>query len=208
MTAIICHNAAGIFRPLGILPEYLDIGGGFGIPYTDDETPLDLDATAKAVAGTLALCAAQHGVTPPRLRIEPGRYIVGDAGYLLTRVTGIKEGIHRFVGLDAGMNTLLRPALYGARHRVTVVGKDTPAGVATLCGRICENTDIFATDIPFPAVTEGDIVLFHDAGAYCAAMAFPYNGRLRPAEVLCENGVARLIARAEDKTDFLGRYAV
>lgn len=208
MTAILCHNAADIFGPLDIAPAYLDIGGGFGIPYAEDETPLDIDSTAQAVAGTLALCASQHGVTPPRLRIEPGRYIVGDAGYLLTRIMAVKERPRRFVGLDAGMNTLLRPALYGAHHRVTVVGKETPAGTATLCGRICENTDIFAADIPFPAVAEGDLVLFHDAGAYCASMAFPYNGRLRPAEVLCENGTTRLIARGEDEKDFLERYAV
>lgn len=208
MTAILCHTAADIFRPLGTLPEYIDIGGGFGIPYADDETPLDLDATARAIATVLASCSAQHGTVPPRLRIEPGRIIVGDAGYLLASVTAVKEGIHRFVGLDAGMNTLLRPALYGARHRTTVVGKDTVAGTATLCGRICENTDIFATDIPFPAVAEGDLVLFHDAGAYCAAMAFAYNGRLLPAEVLCANGTAQIVARAESESGFLRRFEV
>lgn len=208
MTVILCHIAADIFRPLGRHPEYLDIGGGFGIPYADGEAPLDLDALARAVAGVLGGCCAEHGLTPPPLRIEPGRFIVGDAGYLLTRVTTVKKGVRRFVGLDAGMNTLIRPALYGAYHRAILVGKESTAGTATLCGRICENTDIFAADIPFPDAVEGDLVLFRDAGAYCAAMALSYNGRLRPAEVLCQDGSARLIARAESAEEFLGRYSV
>jgi len=104
------------------------------------------------------------------------------------------------------MNTLLRPALYGARHRVAVAGKEQAGGRATLCGRICENTDIFAAGIPFPAVAEGDLVIFHDCGAYAAAMAFPYNGRLRPAEALCDAGTARLITPAETPEEYLGRF--
>jgi len=201
MAAILRRTAEEIFHPIGIVPAYLDIGGGFGIPYRDDDAPLDLEQTARLIAEAL-------GNTGYRLRIEPGRFIVGNAGYLLTRVTAVKEGVRRFVGLDAGMNTLLRPALYGAHHRITVMGKETPAGTATLCGRICENTDIFATDIPFPTVSEGDIVLFHDAGAYCSSMAFSYNGRLRPAEVLCKNGEAFLIGHAEGEEEFLRRYAI
>ncbi len=206
VTRILCATTEEAILPLGASPAYLDIGGGFGIPYRDDEEPLDIACTAQSIAAVLRAWCDRVGLETVPLRIEPGRFIVGDAGYLVSRVTAVKEGSRRFVGLDAGMNTLLRPALYGAFHRVAVLGKNTPAGTATLAGRLCENTDIFAADIPFPAVAEGDIVVFRDCGAYGAAMAFPYNGRLRPAEVLCEAGTARGIARAETDEEYLARF--
>ncbi len=207
MTRFLCDAAATAILPLEVKPLYLDIGGGFGIPYRDEEAPLDLAKTAFLVAQEMRAFGARSGLEKLTLRIEPGRAIVGDAGYLVTRVTAVKEGTRRFVGLDAGMNTLLRPALYGAFHRAEVVGKEHPIGPAALCGRLCENTDIFVNDIPFPAVAEGDIVVFRDCGAYCATKAFAYNGRLRPAEVLCENGTAHLITRPETVEDYLARFA-
>ncbi len=206
MTRFLCGAIEKAILPLGVAPEYLDIGGGFGIPYRDEEEPLDIELAAHLVAKELFDFCVRHRIERLSLRIEPGRYLVGDAGYLVTRVTAVKNGERRFVGLDAGMNTLLRPALYGAFHRVSVVGKASPAGLASLCGRLCENTDIFVNNLPFPAVAEGDIVIFHDCGAYCATKAFAYNGRLRPAEVLCENGAARIIARAESIEEHLSRF--
>ncbi len=207
MARFLCGAVEEAILPLGVAPEYLDIGGGFGIPYRDEEEPLDLERTAFLVAEEIRNCSSRHGIEKLVLRIEPGRFVVGDAGYLVTRVTAVKKGERRFVGLDTGMNTLLRPALYGAFHRVSVVGKESPVGLASLCGRLCENTDIFVNDIPFPAVAEGDIVVFHDCGAYCATKAFAYNGRLRPAEVLCDKGMAHLISRAESVEEYLARFS-
>ena len=181
----------------------ISIGSGFGMPYTDDEDPLDINYVFHLVAKVFKEFYGQHQDDWPVLCIEPGRAIVGDAGILLARVTGIKKSYKNFIGLDAGMETLMRPALYGAFHRIYKVGDLSNERKMTVdvTGRICENTDRLAVDIPFPYVAEGDVIAIMDAGAYGYSMAHQFNTRPRPAEVLVDNNKPRLIRSRETIED-------
>jgi diaminopimelate decarboxylase len=136
--------------------------------------------------------------------VEPGRFITADAGFLVTRAHVIKEGYKKFVGVDAGTNDLPRPAVYGAYHHVTVLGKEEmPAGEAVnVVGRLCENNDQFARDRHLPPVEVGDVLVIHNAGGHCYAMGHNYNGRPRADEyLLTENGDLKHIRRAETVED-------
>ena len=181
----------------------ISIGSGFGMPYTDDEDPLDFNNVFHLVAKVFKEFYGQHQDDWPVLCIEPGRAIVGDAGILLARVTGIKKSYKNFIGLDAGMETLMRPALYGAFHRIYKVGELSNERKMTVdvTGRICENTDRLAVDIPFPYVAEGDVIAIMDAGAYGYSMAHQFNTRPRPAEVLVDKNKPRLIRSRETIED-------
>lgn len=208
MTELLCDIAGDIFNPLGILPEYIDIGGGFGIPYSDDESALDISETARVIGEAFKEGISRNRLGDPLLVLEPGRWLTGTGGVLIAKVTAVKKSYRTFIGLDAGMGTLLRPALYGAKHRVSVYGKEKAAITADICGRICESSDIFMRDAMIPAVEEGDIMVLHDAGAYGFVMSSSYNGRLRPAEVLIENGEPRLIRRRETFEDVAGMCCI
>lgn len=195
-----------IFPELEIKPEYFDIGGGFGVPYSDEESELDVELTAKLVGEIFREKCDKYGYGSPALLLEPGRFLVANAGYLVTRVTGVKSSYKTFVGIDGGMNALLRPALYGAKHRFFVVGKDGEELSANLCGQICENSDILLSGARMPKVEEGDLVVIRDVGAYGYAMSSNYNNRLRPAEVLVDHGAVRLIRRRETAEDIFRYY--
>lgn len=201
MTTIL-ETAREIEDSLSIRFSYVSLGGGLGIPYGKDEAVVDIEEMFRQ----LALVFAQFydsGQEAPRLLIEPGKYLVGDAGLLLSRITGKKKGYKDFIGLDAGMNTFLRPALYQAYHKIYKVGEPDAPHVATVdfTGGICENTDRLATDRPFPQVEEGDLVAVMDTGAYGFVMASQYNTRPRPAEVLLLNGEPSLIRQRETIDD-------
>jgi diaminopimelate decarboxylase len=159
------------------------------------------------------------GLDPLRIYMECGRVITGPYGYLVSRVRHIKRTYKTFVGLDACMANLMRPALYGAYHHITVVGKeDAPAEVVyDVTGSLCENNDKFAIDRKLPEVEAGDLVVIHDAGAHGHAMGFNYNGKLRSAELLLRaDGQVVSIRRAETEADLfatldfdgLGSFAV
>jgi diaminopimelate decarboxylase len=195
-----------IFNDLGIKPEYVDIGGGFGVPYEDFEDELNVELAAKLVSEEFREKCEKFNFGEPELILEPGRYIAANSGYLISKVTGIKQTYKTFVGLDAGMNTLLRPALYGAKHRVSVYGKEGKDLTANLCGQICENSDIFAQNLFLPNVEVDDLVVFREAGAYGFVMSSNYNNRLRSAEVLIDKGKARLIRRRETLEDIMKYY--
>ena len=181
--------------------EYISIGGGYGIPYKDDDKTLDIDRVFENIAREFY--SVYNKEECPVFCIEPGKYLVGDAGILLARVTGVKESYKNFIGLDAGMETLMRPVLYGAYHRIYKVGEPEAATdmTADITGRICENTDRLAVDRPFPIVTEGDLVAIMDTGAYGYSMAHQFNTRPRPAEVLLESNTASLIRKRETVED-------
>ena len=160
----------------------LDVGGGLPVP-TGGAQPFDLTAAGEALAAVRA--------ERPRFEVwvEPGRFLVADAGVLLARVTQVKrKGDMRFVGLDAGMNTLVRPALYGAHHDlVNLTRLDAPdEGPAEIVGPICETGDAFAHAHPFPEAREGDVVLIASTGAYGAVMASRYNRRIPADEVVLD----------------------
>jgi len=186
--------------------RFLDMGGGFGIYYQDDVAP-PIDAYAKAVAPVLRGAGL-------RLVLEPGRVIVGNAGVLLTRVLYRKiSGDKRFVIVDAGMNDLIRPSLYGSYHRIWPVLGDAPPPLGTesdlplhdIVGPVCESGDFLAKDRPFPPGTKaGDLLAVMSAGAYGFVMASQYNARPRPPEILVD-GAKYAVARRRETYDDLVR---
>lgn len=165
-------------RDAEVALEFVDVGGGFGVPYRPDDPPLDLTAVAAATREAI-------GETDARLVVEPGRYIVADAGVLVTRVNTVKEtGDHLVAGVDAGMNTLIRPALYDAYHHIVNLAhgdESRSQRTVTVAGPICESADVFG-DYPDLGVPErGDFLAIGNAGAYGYEMASHYNSRPRPA---------------------------
>jgi len=203
LLSAILTTTAEIESNLNIRMEYISIGGGIGIPYQDEIEPMPLDYIMRELSQVFYKYYDRTAVDCPALWLEPGKYIIGDAGFILASVTGIKKSYRKFIGLDAGMETILRPALYQAYHRILKVGAsdETPVGTFEFTGRICENTDLQATDRPFPAVGEGDLVAIMDAGAYGYALSQPYNSRPRPAEVILSENGAKLIRKRETIDD-------
>ncbi|MBT7609685.1 MAG: diaminopimelate decarboxylase [Bacteriovoracaceae bacterium] len=196
-----------IFNRLDIKPEYVDIGGGFGIPYTEEDVYLDVELLGRLVCEKFTKKLDEYSLGRPQLLIEPGRYLVGNAGILITSVTGVKESYRTFVGVDAGMNTLARPALYQAIHRVSTPYNSGPTRKMNLCGQVCENADIFAKNLDLPKnLKEDDLVLLHDVGAYGFCMSSVYNGRPRPAEILINSDQSKLIRRRETIEDLFQFY--
>lgn len=192
--------AGPIAKKLGITFDFIDIGGSLGVPYHPDEKELDIDAVANGVVRAFREKLSKYQMGEPFLIHEPGRFLVSDAGILLSTVTSIKEGDKRFIGLDAGMNTLLRPALYGAYHhflQADNLNADCDKQ-AHIVGRVCENTDIFAKDRFLPSDTKpGDLFAILNTGAYGFCMSSHYNSQPRAAEVLVSNGKAELIRERE-----------
>ncbi|MBN1664952.1 MAG: diaminopimelate decarboxylase [Deltaproteobacteria bacterium] len=190
---------------LGIRFEFANIGGGLGIPYRPGQKPLDLEIISNGIRERYNAVIEKNGLSPLKLFMECGRYITGPYGYLISRVLHLKNTYKHFAGLDACMANLMRPALYGAYHHITVMGKEN-APATTLydvTGSLCENNDKFAIDRKLPELAEGDIVVIHDAGAHGHAMGFNYNGKLRSAELLLrENGDVEQIRRAETADDY------
>ena len=185
--------------------EFIDLGGGLGIPYTPGEPALDLEKAAELTAKMFRSKVAEYGLKPPQLKMEPARYFVGNAGYLIGRVHSIKESYKKIAGTDIGMNTLARPAMYGSYHHIYVDGKEQePRAAIGLCGQLCENTDFWVKERELPAsIAEGDLVVVENAGAYGFGMSYQYNGRLRPAEVLVNGEEATLIRTREDFDDMI-----
>jgi len=202
LTAILTV-AEEIEQSVGISFMYISMGGGFGVPYKPDESPLDVTELFESLGKVFGKFYDQNSADAPALFIEPGKFLVADAGFILSRVTGVKESYKRFVGLDAGMNTLIRPALYSAYHRILKIGDPEARVVITadVTGGICENTDRLAVDRELPALKEGDLVAIMDAGAYGYVMSSPYNTRPRSAEVLLEDGTPKLIRKRETIED-------
>lgn len=187
-------------RSDGLDIRFVDGGGGFGIEYgTADFNPADSAAQYAA-----ALRSAIDGLGV-HLLLEPGRFLVAQAGALLTRVLYTKQnGAKHFVITDAAMNDLLRPALYQAHHEILpIIATDRPSQTADIVGPVCETGDFFARDRTTPELRAGDLAVLLDAGAYGMSLASHYNTRVHPAEVLIEAGHARLIRRRETLDDLL-----
>lgn len=193
--------AAEVAGRVGIRFEYVNIGGGLGIPYRPEDRPVDYARYAGAVAGA---AMRLFGPSPPRIISECGRYVTGPHGVLVTRVVNRCEKGRLVVGLDASMPALMRPGLYAhAYHHASIPGAEgREPRRADLVGSLCENMDKFAVDRVLPDPREGDVVLIHDTGAHGHAMGFNYNGRLRPAELLLlAEGKVVEIRRAETFDD-------
>ncbi|MDZ8119419.1 diaminopimelate decarboxylase [Pontiella agarivorans] len=192
-------------RELGIEFEFVNLGGGIGIPYKPEEDAVDLEALGEGVKKLYEELIIGQGLKALDIRLECGRMITGPYGYLVGRVLHRKSTYKEYVGLDACMANLMRPGMYGAYHHITVAGKeDAPADfVCDVTGSLCENNDKFSIDRAIPEPEVGDLVVIHDAGAHGHSMGFNYNAKLRSAELLLrENGEVKLIRRAETLDDY------
>ncbi len=185
--------------------RYVDGGGGLGVEYGTGE----FDAEASVAAYSEAMRGVMDGFNA-HLLLEPGRFVVAQAGVLVTRVLFTKQnGSKRFVITDAGMNDLIRPALYQAHHEIwPVVRRKGDAQTVDVVGPVCESSDFFARGREMQATEAGDLLAVLDAGAYGMSLSSHYNTRARPAEVLVEDGVARLIRRRETMDDLMGSESV
>lgn len=196
--------AGRVREELGIEFEFIDIGGGLGIPYEPDEEPLDLEETAERVTEMFRQKADEHDLGRPELRIEPGRFLVAESGVLLTEVTGVKEkGRKTFVGTDTGMHHMIRPMLLDAYHEI-VLANDLERPVESekdVVGPVCSSTDVMAEDRPLPRVEQGNILGIMNAGAYGFTMASHWNSRPLPAEVMVEDGQVNVIREREGLKD-------
>lgn len=206
--------AGEVSEETGIDYEFIDIGGGLGIPYKPNEEPLDIDEFSEKIAKTYKEKLKEHKLGEPYLALEPGRFLVGDTTILLTRVNDKKQNpFHKYIGVDAGFNTLLRPAMYGSYHGVINATKPKNAGRyiknaetkepstnADIVGPLCESGDLLAKDRPIEADV-GDYLAILEAGAYGYAMTSRYNTRPSPAEIMVEDKEHWLIREREEIND-------
>jgi diaminopimelate decarboxylase len=193
--------AEWISGELDIRFEFLNIGGGLGIPYKPGEAPLDIESMAAEITALFNVFKAQHAYAP-KLYVESGRYMTGPHGVLVTQAINRKEIYRTYVGVDACMSALMRPGMYGAYHHITVLGKHGNEETVDVAGSLCENNDKFAIQRALPRIVDGDILYIHDTGAHGHAMGFNYNGKPRPKELLFRaDGRIELIRREETLDD-------
>jgi diaminopimelate decarboxylase len=194
-----------LYKTLGIRFEFANLGGGIGIPYKPDQQAVDLDRMSKGIQSGYNEFIVANGLDPLRIYFESGRAITGPFGFLVSRVLHIKNTYKKYAGLDASMANLMRPALYGSYHHISVPGKEENSAkfMYDVTGSLCENNDKFAINRVLPKLVPGDLVVIHDTGAHGHAMGFNYNGKLRSAELLRrENGEVVEIRRAETLEDY------
>jgi diaminopimelate decarboxylase len=190
---------------LGIEFEFVNLGGGIGIPYRPEDQAVDLEALGDGIHRLYEDWIIGKRLRPLDVRMECGRVITGPYGWLVSRVLHRKKTYKQYVGLDACMANLMRPGMYGAYHHITVAGReDAPCDfVCDVTGSLCENNDKFAIDRALPQVDIGDLVVIHDTGAHGHSMGFNYNAKLRSAELLLrENGEVVQIRRPETVGDY------
>lgn len=195
--------AEEIEKALGIRIEFLNMGGGLGIPYRPEDKPLDLEAMGREIVALFRAFEKKHGYMP-RFAMESGRFMTGPHGVLVTKAINRKDIYRSYIGVDACMSALMRPGIYGAYHHVDVLGKNPSPedSLVDVVGSLCENNDKFAVQRPLPPIVDGDILIIHDTGAHGHAMGFNYNGRIRPQELLLKkDGSTIRIRRAETLED-------
>lgn len=194
-----------IQKNLNIKFDIIDIGGGFGVPYRDKEIPLDMDSVANFVIENFKNYNLDKEKEPV-LVIEPGRYLVANSTILIGTITGIKNYDKKIVGTDVGMNILIRPALYGAYHKILIANNLNQMNKENvdIVGQICENTDKIASNRPMPEVNINDKIVIFNAGAYVYSMSSNYNGILRPMELLIDkNKQIHIIRERENFNDLI-----
>lgn len=201
--------ALEIHEKTGVRVEFVNLGGGLGIPYRPEQEEVSWEELARGIKTVYDALIAGSPLDPLGIRTEYGRPITGPYGWLVARAVHRKNIYRNYIGLDASMADLMRPALYGAYHHITIAGKEneTPEEIYDVVGSLCENNDKFAVQRPLPAIRtgeqDGDLVIIHDAGAHGRAMGFNYNGKLRCKELLLRgDGSVVQIRRAETIDDY------
>ena len=196
---------AEIKEKTGVEIEAVDLGGGVGIPYKEEQNRIEWCYLGSEIEKLYEEMIVNKGLKPLLVSFECGRVITGPYGYLVTKVRHVTEKYKNYVGVDACMADLMRPALYGSYHHITVLGKENDAKdhVYDVTGSLCENNDKFAIDRPLPAISVGDVLVIHDTGAHGFAMGFNYNGKMRHAEYLLSEGKVLKIRREETYEDYV-----
>ncbi|MEA4934162.1 MAG: diaminopimelate decarboxylase [Lawsonibacter sp.] len=199
-----------IKKETGIELSFINLSGGVGIPYRPDEKPVDISKVGEGVRAEYERILGPTGIQPA-IYTECGRYMTGPHGALVTTVIHKKEIYKNHIGVDACAANLMRPAMYGAYHHITVLGKENAPRdhKYDVVGSLCENNDKFAVDRMLPKIEIGDIIAIHDTGAHGFSMGYNYNGKLRSAEVLlCADGSWKLIRRAETVNDYFATLTI
>lgn len=204
-TATMMFNlAVEIKEKLGVSVEFINLGGGLGLAYRPDEADLDVAAVGAGIHREYERLLVPAGLGNVGLAMESGRLMTGPHGVLVTRAVHTKDIYRKYIGVDACMAHLMRPALYGSYHHITVLGKQSAPcdHVYDVVGSLCENNDKFAINRELPEIEVGDLLVIHDSGAHGSAMGFNYNGKLRCRELLrCADGTVKMIRRAETYAD-------
>jgi len=194
-----------IYQETGVKLEFVDFGGGVGIPYQPEQNEMDVEYVSEQIKELYDNLIVRNHLDPIQISFELGRYILGPYGYLISKVRHVTHKYKDYVGLDSCMADLMRPALYGSYHHISVLGKkNNPKNkMYDVTGSLCENNDKFAIDRMLPEIERGDTLVLHDAGAHGHAMGFNYNAKLRPAEyLLTKDGTLNIIRRAQTMDDY------
>mgnify|MGYP000964661700 CR=1 FL=1 len=209
LAATLFETAVELHRETGANIEFVNLSGGIGVPYRPDEHPADILEVGKGVQEAYDAIIRPTSLHPLAIKTELGRFMLAPYGYLVATAIRKKHIYKDYIGLDACAANLMRPAIYGAYHHITVMGKeDAPHDrLYDITGSLCENNDKFAVDRLLPEIALGDLIVLHDTGAHGFAMGYNYNGKLRSAEVLLEeDGSAQMIRRAETVKDYFATF--
>ena len=205
LARILFQVAVEIKEETGIELSFINLSGGIGIPYTPDKEPNDIFVIGEGVRKAFEEVLVPAGLGDVKIFTELGRYILAPNGHLVTRAIHEKHTHKEYIGVDACAANLMRPAIYGAYHHITVMGKEKEPcdHMYDITGSLCENNDKFAVDRMLPKIDKGDLLVIHDTGAHGFSMGYNYFGRLRSAEILLkEDGTTKMIRRAETPQDY------
>lgn len=205
LAKILFELAVEIKEKTGVQLSFINLSGGIGIPYTPDKEPNDILVIGEGVHKVYDEILVPAGMGDVKIYTELGRFMLGPYGHLVVKAVHEKKTYKDYIGVDACAVNLMRPAMYGAYHHITVMGKENEPcdHVYDVTGSLCENNDKFAVNRKLPQIDKGDLLVIHDTGAHGFAMGYNYNGKLKSAEVLlCEDGSAKLIRRAETPEDY------
>ncbi|MDE6706664.1 MAG: diaminopimelate decarboxylase [Oscillospiraceae bacterium] len=201
--------AVDLHKETGADIKFINLSGGVGVAYHPDQTPNDILAIGEGVHKVFDEILVPAGLEDVAIFTEMGRFMLAPYGHLVTRVLHKKHIYKEYVGVDACAANLMRPAIYGAYHHITVLGKENQEHnyKCDVTGGLCENNDKFAIDRVLPQIEIGDLLVIHDSGAHGFSMGYNYNGKLRSAELLlCEDGSVKLIRRAETPADYFATF--
>lgn len=209
LAKILFKQAVKLQKETGVHIRFINLSGGIGIPYKPDQEPNDIYAIGEGVRQVYEEVLVPAGMGDVEIYTELGRYMTGPYGCLVTTAIHEKHTHKEYIGVDACAVNLMRPAMYGAYHHITVMGKENlPCDHKyDVTGSLCENNDKFAIDRMLPKIDKGDYLVIHDTGAHGFAMGYNYNGKLKSAEILLkEDGSAKLIRRAETPSDYFATF--
>ena len=209
LAKVLFELAVRLKKETGADIRFINLSGGIGIPYRPDQEPNDIRIIGEGVRRVYEEVMVPAGMGDVAIYTELGRFMMGPYGCLVTKAIHEKHTYKEYIGVDACALNLMRPAMYGAYHHITVMGKENEPcdHIYDVTGSLCENNDKFAIDRPLPKVDKGDLLVIHDTGAHGFAMGYNYNGKLKSAEILLkEDGTAKLIRRAETPKDYFATF--